>query len=52
MSIALDTNVLVRFLTQDDTEQFEIAQNVITNSSAKQPAFICQEVLVELVLGS
>jgi predicted nucleic-acid-binding protein len=49
MSIALDTNVLVRFLTQDDTEQFEIAQNVINNCSAKQPAFICREVLVELV---
>jgi len=49
MSIALDTNVLVRFLTQDDTEQFEIAQDVINNCSAKQPAFICREVLVELV---
>ena len=49
MSIALDTNVLVRFLTQDDTEQFEIAQNVINNCSVKQPAFICREVLVELV---
>jgi predicted nucleic-acid-binding protein len=49
MSIALDTNVLVRFLTQNDTEQFEIAQNVINNCSAKQPAFICREVLVELV---
>jgi hypothetical protein len=39
--IALDTNVLVRFLIQDNTEQFEIAQNVINNCSAKQPAFIC-----------
>ena len=49
MPIALDTNVLVRFLTQDDTEQFEIAQDIINNCSAKQPAFICREVLVELV---
>ena len=52
MSIALDTNVLVRFLTQNDTEQFEIAQNVINNCSAKQPAFNCREVLVKLFLGS
>jgi predicted nucleic-acid-binding protein len=49
MPIALDTNVLVRFLTQDDTEQFEIAQDIINKCSAKQPAFICREVLVELV---
>jgi len=49
MPIALDTNVLVRFLTQDDTEQFEIAQDIINNCSTKQPAFICREVLVELV---
>ena len=49
MPIALDINVLVRFLTQDDTEQFEIAQDIINNCSTKQPAFICREVLVELV---
>jgi predicted nucleic-acid-binding protein len=41
MSIAVDTNDLVHFLTQDDIEQAEIAQDVINNCSAKQPAFIC-----------
>lgn len=49
MSIALETNVLVRFLTQDCTEQLEIAQDVINSCSVTQPAFICGEVLVELV---
>jgi predicted nucleic-acid-binding protein len=52
MSIAFETKVCVLFLTKDDTEKFEIVQNVITNYSAKQPAFIRQKVLVELVLGS
>ena len=49
MTIALNTNALVRFLTQYDFEQFEIARNVINNCIAKQPAFNCREVLLELV---
>ena len=49
MSIALKTNVLVLFLTQDYMKQFGIAQDVINNCSSKQPAFICREVLAELV---
>ena len=50
MPIALDTHVLMRFfLTQDDTEEFKIAQGVISSRIATRPAFICQEVLVELV---
>lgn len=50
MTIALDTNVLMRFLTQYDIERFEIARDVINSCSAKQPAFIFREVLVEWVL--
>jgi len=49
MPIALDTNVLVRFLAQDDVEQFEIARDIINSCSAKRPAFICLRVLVKLV---
>ena len=49
MPIALDTNVLVRFLAQDDVEQFEIARDIINSCSAKRPAFIWLEALVELV---
>ena len=49
MPIALDTNVLVRFLTQDDIEQFEIARDIINSCSATRPTFICREVLVELI---
>lgn len=36
-------------LTQDDTEQFEIARDVINSCSATRPAFICRKILVELV---
>jgi len=47
--IALDTNVLVRFLTQDDPHQGRLASNVIGSITDAQPGFICREVLVELV---
>jgi predicted nucleic-acid-binding protein len=49
MPIALDTNVLMRFLTQDDIGLFEIAQGIINSCGAMRPAFICREVLMELV---
>ena len=49
MPIALDTNVLVCFLTQDDIEQFEIARDIINSCSATRLAFVCREVLVELI---
>lgn len=47
--IALDTNILVRFLTQDDPEQGAIASNVIGDLTLEAPGFVCREVLVELV---
>ena len=47
--IAIDTNVLVRFLIHDDISPFEVARDIINSGSAKRPAFICQKVLVELV---
>lgn len=49
MTIALDTNVLVRFLTEDDKEQHKIAEKTISGCSADRQGFICREVLQELV---
>ena len=48
--IGLDTNVLVRYLTQDEPTQAAIANDLIENRlSADAPGFISAIVLVELV---
>ncbi|TVR64917.1 MAG: PIN domain-containing protein [Gemmatimonadales bacterium] len=47
--IALDTNILVRFLTEDDEAQTALANALISSLSEKNPGFICREVMVELV---
>jgi predicted nucleic-acid-binding protein len=47
--IALDTNVLVRFLVQDDPEQARVAGEIIDQLTEKAPGFVSREVLVELV---
>lgn len=47
--IALDTNVLVRFLTRDDPDQWAAADALMAGLSAHAPGFICREVMVELV---
>jgi predicted nucleic-acid-binding protein len=47
--IALDTNVLVRYLTQDDPKQAALAGDVIAGLTAEELGFICREVIVELV---
>jgi predicted nucleic-acid-binding protein len=47
--IGLDTNVLVRFLTQDDPEQGAVASRVMAGLTRTDPAFVSREVLVELV---
>ena len=47
--IGLDTNVLVRFLVQDDAEQARAAQDLIATFSEAEPGFVCREVQVELV---
>lgn len=47
--IGLDTNVLVRFLVQDDPEQATAATALIGGLTAAEPGFICREVMVELV---
>ena len=46
--IALDTNVLVRYLVNDDTQQAQVARDLLTNLTAENPGFICREVVVEM----
>ena len=47
--IALDTNVLVRFLAQDDDAQFEVAAGLIEGCTSDAPGYVCREVMIELV---
>lgn len=47
--IALDTNVLVRFLVQDDPDQARVAAEVMDRLTDADPGFVSREVLVELV---
>ena len=47
--IALDTNVLVRFLTQDDDAQFKVAADLIEGCTHDVPGYVCREVMIELV---
>jgi len=47
--IALDTNVLVRFLTQDDDAQFQVAAGLIEVCTRDVPGYVCREVMIELV---
>lgn len=47
--IGLDTNVLVRFLVQDDQDQARAATALIGGLTEAEPGYVCREVLVELV---
>jgi len=47
--IALDTNVLVRFLVQDDPLQAQAATKVIDQLTDESQGFVSREVLIELV---
>ena len=46
--IALDTNVLVRYLVRDNTEQAEAARSLLESFTADLPGYVCREVTVEL----
>jgi predicted nucleic-acid-binding protein len=46
--IALDTDVLVRFLVEDDPGQTRIAQDLMSGLSEADPGFVCREVVLEL----
>ena len=47
--IGLDTNVLVRFLVQDDAGQGALAAGLLARCTEDNPGFVGREVLVELV---
>lgn len=47
--IALDTNILVRYLTCGDTRQFEVARALLESLTTECPGYVCREVVVELV---
>lgn len=47
--IALDTNVLVRFLVRDDEAQAVAARTLLSSLTADRPGFVCREVILELV---
>jgi len=47
--IGIDTNVLVRFLVQDDPAQGAQAREFMTGLSEGTPGFIAREVMVEVV---
>lgn len=47
--IGLDTNVLVRFLVQDDPEQGAAARALIERCTAEDPGYVPREVMGELV---
>ena len=46
--IALDTNVLARYLVRDNTEQAEAARSLLEPLTADRPGYVCREVTVEL----
>ncbi len=47
--IALDTNVLVRFLTGDDSGQQADASALLERLTPEEPGFVAREVVLELV---
>lgn len=47
--IGIDTNILIRFLVQDDPAQAAAARSLFDRCSAREPGFIGREVLVETV---
>ncbi len=47
--IALDTNILVRYLVRDDEKQAVAARTLLEALTIDQPGFVYREVIVELV---
>ena len=47
--IGLDTNVLVRYATQDDPTQAAIAEQLVSQLTPQNPGFVSQIALVESV---
>lgn len=47
--IGIDTNILVRYLAQDDEEQSPAASRIIDGFTPQEPGFVSQVALVETV---
>ena len=47
--ITLDTNVIVRYLVDDDAEQAEAARALVERLTSDSQGFICREVAIEVV---
>lgn len=47
--IGLDTNVIVRFLVQDDEKQSKAATTFMNSLTPQEPGYICREVIIEVV---
>ena len=47
--VAIDTNVLVRYLVGDDPKQAEVARKMLEGLTPETSGFICREVIVETV---
>jgi predicted nucleic-acid-binding protein len=46
--IGLDTNVLVRYIVEDDEKQARVATRIIDNCTVDEPGFVSNIVLIEL----
>ena len=46
--IGLDTNVLARYIAQDDPQQSAVATRLVESLTAEEPGFVAQITLVEL----
>ncbi|MDV3252962.1 PIN domain-containing protein [Devosia sp. BK] len=47
--IALDTNILIRLLVNDDKAQAALAEQFIRRHTAEDPVFVGREVILELI---
>ena len=47
--IALDTNIVMRFLVRDDLSQAEAAERLISGLTTENRGFICREAMMELI---
>ena len=46
--VALDTNVIVRYLVRDNPHQAEAARALVEGLTPENPGFICREAMVEI----
>lgn len=46
--IAIDTNILIRYLVRDNPEQVSVADELLEGLTTEEPGFICREVAMEV----